>query len=219
MKVGTDGVLLGAWADIEGCRSILDIGTGTGIIALMAAQRAAEAIVTGIEIDAEAAEQARENAARSPFAKRVHIVTADFIAFAEQSPKKHFDALLCNPPYFADALKCPDAARRTARHDDTLSLDALSRCAAQLLTAEGTLSVVLPFDRRADMIAAAAERQLFPCRETRILTLPHKAPKRILMSFSPNATGCTPNELCIDAAPGQPTNEYKNLVKNFYLKF
>ena len=115
MKVGTDGVLLGAWA--EGGCTILDIGTGTGLVALMMAQRFEDAQVVGIDIDPDASEQARENVAASPFASRISILHTSLQAF---STERKFDAIVSNPPYFEHSLKNPDAARAAARHADSL---------------------------------------------------------------------------------------------------
>lgn len=215
MKVGTDGVLLGAWADVEGCRSLMDIGTGTGLVALMAAQRAPEAVVTALEIDGEAAVQAAENALASPFADRVCVLQSDVRGFqAEDS----FDGLLCNPPYFERSLHCPDSARSTARHDDSLSLDALAEVADRLLSNDGVLSVVLPMERRTDMVVAAAMHSLFLTRETMVRTLPSKAPKRVLLAFARNASACSPQTLCIEVSPGTYSPDFIALVRNFYLK-
>lgn len=215
MKVGTDGTLLGAWAYVDGCRAILDMGTGTGLVALMAAQRAPEANVTAIEIDSDAATQAQENVAGSPFASRVSVLQGDVCTF---EPMTLFDAILCNPPYFEHALRCPDRARTTARHDGTLSLDALAASSARLLTEEGSLSVVLPVERRTDMVMAAATHGLFLARETLVKTLPHKEPKRILMAFTRHASSCTSQTLCVEEMPGTYSQDFITLMQNFYLK-
>lgn len=215
MKVGTDGVLLGAWADVAGCRTLLDIGTGTGLLALMAAQRAPQALITALDIDSEAAAQAAENVAASPFAERICVQQGDVRDYCPDSP---FDILLCNPPYFEHSLRCPDSARSTARHDDTLTLDTLAEVAARLLTEEGALSVVLPTERRTDMVVAAATHSLFLQRETQICTLPTKAPKRVLLTLARKASGCTPQQLCIEEHPGCYSKEFTALMHNFYLK-
>lgn len=215
MKVGTDGVLLGAWADVVGCRSLLDVGTGTGLVALMAAQRAPEAHITALEIDTAAATQAAENVAASPFADRVCVLQGDVRGFQTKEP---FDALLCNPPYFERSLHCPDSARSTARHGDSLSLDALAEVAARLLSDGGSLSVVLPAERRTDMVVAAATRSLFLTRETLVRTLPSKAPKRVLLAFARHASACSPQTLCIEVSPGTYSPDFIALVRNFYLK-
>ena len=215
MKVGTDGVLLGAWADVEGCRTLLDAGTGTGLVALMAAQRAPEAAITAIDIDEAAVTQAAGNVTASPFAARITVRQGDMRTFDCRSP---FDGILCNPPYFSRSLHCPDSARTTARHDDTLSLDALATAAARLLTPDGTLSVVLPTERSADMVMAAATQGLFLKRETKVYTLPTKQPKRVLMAFARHCPDCKSETLCIEDTPGTYSPAFIALMKDFYLK-
>ena len=137
MKVGTDGVLLGAWFPLqEGC-TVLDIGTGTGLIAIMAAQRGAGR-VTAVEIDPDSAVQARANAANSPWADRIDVVCSDIALF---NAGFRYDRIVCNPPYFRDSLRSPDSGRNTARHNDSLSFETLSACASRLL-ADSTMAVV-----------------------------------------------------------------------------
>jgi tRNA1Val (adenine37-N6)-methyltransferase len=275
MKVGTDGVLLGAWADVKSTSqrvngstsqrvngstdgaasgkwsllqlsrvatevehsstSILDVGTGTGLIALMAAQRNPEAHVVALDIDADAVQQAKENVNASPFAERITVVQGDFRTFSsEEGEGARFDTILCNPPYFERALRCPDDARTLARHNDTLSLEELAQHAATMLLEGGTLAVILPFERRGDMIAECATFGLSLIRETHVRTLPGKAPKRVLLEFG---KGVAMGEmgrmgemgkmgemegaevLTIEEEAGVPTPEFRALLKDFYLKF
>jgi tRNA1Val (adenine37-N6)-methyltransferase len=232
MKVGTDGVLLGAWADVKSTSlqvhkstSILDVGTGTGLIALMAAQRNPEAHIIAIDVNPDAVRQAQENVGASPFANRIIVRQTDF----RKGVEGHFDAILCNPPYFENALRCPDASRSTARHSDTLSFDDLALNASSLLRPLGTLSVIIPSERRMDMIAACATQGLTLVRETHVRTLPTKPPKRILLEFISGLVGQQErldypefpkiSTLTIEATPGVPTPEFKALLKEFYLKF
>ena len=214
MKVGTDGVLLGAWARVEHCRRILDIGTGTGLVALMAAQRSG-AEVLGIDLDADAVGQAGENVAASPWKDRVRVLEADVKEFSDT---QLFDAILCNPPYFENSLKCPDAARTMARHTDTLTFDELAKSAARLLAPEGELSVVIPYDRATDMTVSAACYGLFATRQTIVCPYEGAKPKRILMAFSRQGGMHTPETLCLQDVQRKPTSEYVALVKDFYLK-
>ena len=172
MKVGTDGTLLGAWASplishfspLTPHR-ILDVGTGTGLIALMMAQRFPLAQVTGIDIDADAALQATENVAASPFASRVTILQHD-VATMEGV----FDVIVCNPPFFAKALHSPDAQRSVARHDDTLTYAQLMQHARRLLGDDGELSVVVPADQQGRMGSEAALAGFFKSRECAVRT-------------------------------------------------
>lgn len=214
MKVGTDGVLLGAWARVEHCRRILDIGTGTGLVALMAAQRSG-AEVLGIDLDADAVGQAGENVAASPWKDRVRVLEADVKEFSDT---QLFDAILCNPPYFENSLKCPDAARTMARHTDTLTFDELAKSAARLLAPEGEFSVVIPYDRATDMTVSAACYGLFATRQTIVCPYEGAKPKRILMAFSRQGGMHTPETLYLQDVQRKPTPEYVALVKDFYLK-
>ena len=138
MKVGTDGVLLGAWAGTESCSRILDVGTGTGLIALMLAQRS-KAVVDAIDIDADACLQAQENAESSLFAGRINVFHSDLVDFAQASTHL-YDLIVSNPPYFVDSLKCPNLQRNTARHTDTLTLEDLLQYSRKLLAPQGRIA-------------------------------------------------------------------------------
>ena len=142
MKVGTDGVLVGAWAQVDGARRVLDIGTGSGLIALMLAQRNPDAFVTAVDIDEAAVEQARENVARTPWSDRMEVERLD-IRKAPEEWNGCFDAIVSNPPYFVESVKCPQAQRNTARHTDELDFDALLSKVSVLLS-EKVVFVVLP---------------------------------------------------------------------------
>ena len=219
MKVGTDGVLLGAWARVEHCRHILDMGTGTGLVALMAAQRS-EAHIVAIDLDADAVAQAADNVAASPWKERIHVLEADArnLEFKIQDSEFLFDSILCNPPFFENALKCPDAQRTMARHTDTLTFDELARSAARLLAPEGELSVVIPHDRAHDMTVSCACQGLFATRQTIVVPVEGGKPKRILMAFTREGAAHTPAVLCIQDKQRQHTPEYVRLVEDFYLK-
>lgn len=223
MKVGTDGVLLGAWARVEHCKHILDAGTGTGLVALMAAQRS-EAHIIAIDLDVSAVAQATENASASPWKERIEVVEADMRELSHtqldtlEDNLQLFDAILCNPPFFENSLKCPDAARTMARHTDTLTFDELARSAARMLTPEGELSVIIPYDRATDMTVSAACYGLFASRQTIIVPVEGGKPKRILMAFSKQGEPHTPQTLHIRDAQRNYTEEYIELVKDFYLK-
>ena len=221
MKVGTDGVLLGTWARVAHCRHILDMGTGTGLVALMAAQRS-EAHIVAIDLDADAVAQAAENVASSPWGNRIQVFEADARELANSTqivPKSQlFDAILCNPPFFENSLKCPDSARTMARHTDTLSFDELVRSAANLLAPDGELSVVIPYDRAHDMTISAACCGLFATRQTIIVPVEGGKPKRILMAFTREGAAHTPETLFIQDAGRCYTPDYIRLVEDFYLK-
>ena len=184
MKVGTDGVLLGAWTDIRHAHRILDIGTGTGLIALMLAQRCPEASITAIDIDSEAVNQALENIQNSPWKERVEAYLQDIRTY---QPQTLFDTIVSNPPYFINSLKCPDNQRNTARHTDTLDMHALLYQASQLLTPDGHFSIVLPAEQTNELVEVAGRVGLYPSRHTAVITRPGLAPKRSLKRFTPTS--------------------------------
>lgn len=222
MKVGTDGVLLGAWARVGHCNRILDMGTGTGLVALMAAQRS-KANIVAIDLDTDAVAQAAENVAASPWNNRIQVMEADAREFAcsefsIQHSDSFFDAILCNPPFFENSLKCPDSARTMARHTDTLSFDELARSAARLLAPQGELSVVIPYDRAHDMTVSAACFGLFATRQAIVVPVEGGKPKRILMAFNREGTSHVVETLFIQDKQRQYTAEYVRLVEEFYLK-
>lgn len=209
MKVGTDGTLLGAWAN--GGRRILDIGTGTGLIALMMAQRFPEAELTGIDIDAEACLQAKENVEASPF--EVEILQRN-VADMEGA----FDAIVSNPPYFDRSLECPDVQRTMARHTLSLSYAELMRHAWRLLTDEGELSVVIPADCKDRLESEAVLTGFFKVRECAVRTTPKKAPRRYLLAFRKHpAERLERQEGVIEDAPNLRSAWYRQLTCEFYL--
>lgn len=215
MKVGTDGVLLGSWFALEPGMSVLDIGTGTGLVALMAAQRGAGR-VTAVEIDPDAAVQAIQNVKKSPWAGLINVVNADV---ADYTPQYKFDRIVCNPPYFRDSLRCPDAGRNTARHNDSLNFETLARCSAGMLLPDGLLCLVLPFDSVDVFVKCAAGQGLDLCRRTDVVTAPGKSPKRSLVAFAKRCTPFEGNVLSICDSNGNESPEYVELVRNFYLKY
>ena len=215
MKVGTDGVLLGAWTDIRHSRRILDIGTGTGLISLMLAQRQADATITAIDIDAEAVSQAQENIQDSPWKERITAVLQDLKTYR---PQELFDTIVSNPPYFIDSLKCPDSQRKTARHTDTLDMHTLLYQTSLLLTPEGRFSIVLPAEQTNTLIEAAGRVGLYPSRHTAVITRPGLAPKRTLMELTRQKEAFQTEELVIELERHVYSEAYIALTKDFYLK-
>lgn len=210
MKVGTDGTLLGAWA--RGGQTVLDIGTGTGLIALMMAQRFPAARVIGIDIDSEAIGQARENVAASPFGN-VDIFETSVQTF-EHLP---FEAIVCNPPYFEASLECPDAQRTLARHTGFLSYRDLMGSAWRLLADDGEFSVIIPFDCKARFECEAVLAGFFKSRECAVKTTPRKQPRRFLMAFRKHTSELEQSEGVIETAPNERSEWYRQLTKDFYL--
>ena len=215
MKVGTDGCLLGGWLNCGESERVLDIGCGTGLIAIMAAQRC-NALITGIEIDRKAAMQARINADNSPWGERIEIINGDLL---EYDCDTRFDCIVSNPPYFVNSLKCDDTSRTLARHSDSLDSNVFFKKCAGLLSDNGCVSIVIPCDIMREWETAAAEQNLYPTRITFIKTTPRKAPKRVLIEFRFNKAESTEeNTLILESAPGEYSGEAKVILGNFYLK-
>ncbi len=216
MKVGTDGVLLGAWVSVEASdRRLLDVGTGTGLIALMLAQRAPQARVTGIDV--EPVDEACANAAASPWAGRLQMVRT---AVQEFEPQERFDLIVSNPPFFVDSLTCPDTGRTTARHAVRLPFAELRDAAVRLLQPGGRFAAILPADA-AERFIALCDGRLFLVRRTDVRTAPRRPVKRVLLELgtsAPQAPRCS--ELVIGTGEHECfTPEYRALTRDFYLKF
>jgi tRNA1Val (adenine37-N6)-methyltransferase len=210
MKVGTDGVLLGAWA-VGGDR-VLDVGTGTGVIALMMAQRYPEAHITAIDVDERAVRQARENVARAGREDRIEVMRLAVQALGyDDDYHGMFDAVVSNPPFFVDALKSPDDQRNLARHADKLPYGELMEAAWHLLTDEGVLSVVVPFDYVQKMEDEATFRGFFLRRKCAVRTGEDKNVRRYLLAFRKRPCRCQRSEMTI----GDET--YRQLTQDFYL--
>lgn len=215
MKVGTDGVLLGAWFDFKENGSVLDIGTGTGLIALMAAQRGADSVVA-VEIDEKAAAQAAANAALSKWKDIVTVVHSDIACFSDD---KRFDAVVCNPPFFRDSLRSPDSVRSQARHNDTLSYEKLAEMVSCMLSDSGLFSLVLPYDMADTFISVAAKNGLYLCKRTNVVTRKGNLPKRVLLSLCKQVKVCLTDELVMFDELNNETYEYISIVRDFYLKY
>lgn len=217
MKVGTDGVLLGAWADVEGAKHILDMGTGSGLIALMVAQRNQEAQIEAIDIDEGAVLQARKNIYASPWQGRIEVALSDANSYTSS---QGFDHIVSNPPFFTTTLLSPDERRAMARHCSTLSYDDIITTAERLLVPEGRLSLILPTSEAAQFRRVAFER-LWLRRETTVLTRMGDAPKRTMMEFVLCNEPLMP---CVDTLEiyddgGVYSDKYRQLTAEYYLKF
>lgn len=204
MKVGTDGVLLGAWA--KGGQRILDAGTGTGVIAMMLAQRYPGARVTAIDIDEGAVRQAQQNVTKSSFAAQVTVLHETL-----QEHQGEYDAIVSNPPFFIDSLAAPDEQRNMARHTATLTYAELMQAAYRLLSDEGELSVVVPFDYRQRMENEAIFVGFFPSRVCAVKTTERKPAKRYLLAFRKHPCPCEKEQLTIGS------EDYQALTSAFYL--
>lgn len=217
MKVGTDGVLLGAWADVKEAGSVLDIGAGTALLSLMVAQRSG-AQITAVEIDEASALQASENVKQSKWSNRINVVNLSLQEYVKCA-KERFDFIISNPPYFRNSLKSPKGNRTTARHTDSLSFDDLLSGVDQLLSENGTFAVVLPFPEKFSFIELASQYGLYPKRITDVFPTPQSEPKRFLAEFSHNKIIADPQKLIIESdGRHQYSEEYKKLTADFYLK-
>lgn len=218
MGVGTDGVLLGAWAAIpRGARRLLDVGTGSGLIALMLAQRAPWAQVAAIDISAAAALTARANAEASPFAARISVEQADVRNYTSAEP---LDLIACNPPYFPAAPLPAGTPRSMARSFETLAPAQLVAAAARLLAPGGSLAVVVPAALAEEMTMLAWEHDLLLSRRTDVATVEGKAPKRALLQFtltSQAGIALSRDTFTLMRPDGQRTEQYAALTRDFYL--
>ena len=213
MKVGTDGVLLGAWTDVSAAETILDIGTGCGVIALMAAQRS-NARITAIDIDESAALQSKENFLASPWHERIEAI---HIAVQQFQPDYLFDLIICNPPFFKNALKTPDPERNLARHNDTLSFESLVSQVNRLLSETGKFVFILPVDEAFEVIHIASSRNLHINRCCNVYSREDKLPNRILAELSRKESADPVELFTIRDLNNRYTAEYKELTKDYYL--
>lgn len=216
MKVGTDGVLLGAWADVNQATHILDIGTGTGVIALMLAQRTASDVkIEAIEIDLSAFEDAAENFNSSPWKDCLslhHGSVQNFIA------SKQFDLIISNPPFFQSSFKPPNAQRVAARHTENLSFQEILNTVEKLLSEKGKLNVVLPYTEGLQFIALAEENNLHCSRKWSFRTREEKPIERWLLEFSRIKINPEENEILLYRSGEEWSIAYQNLTRDFYLK-
>ena len=217
MKVGTDGVLLGAWADVAEDANILDVGTGSGIIAIMAAQRNASAHVTALDIDADAVVQAQANIKASEWGNRI---VCKHIDIKEYRSDAKFDHIISNPPYFIENTHSPNPQRNAARSVESLPFRELVSSAERLLKVGGKLSVVLPTES-ASLFRYEAFERLWLSRLCSVITVDGDAPKRMLMEFVYTDKPLMPRceELSIQHRDGSYSLKYRELTKDFYLNF
>jgi tRNA1Val (adenine37-N6)-methyltransferase len=219
MKIGTDGVLLGAWTPITNNPfSVLDIGTGTGIIALMLAQRSNAEQIDALEIDEEAYEQSVENFENSPWSDRLFCFHAGLDEFVDE-PEDEYDLIVSNPPFYSEDYKTENKQRDLARFQDAMPFEDLVEAADLLLSENGVFSVIIPFKEEDRFLAIAKEYELYPTKITRVKGTATSEIKRSLLAFSRKETiGFPIDELIIETARHIYTPEYFELTKEFYLK-
>lgn len=216
-KVGTDGVLLGASADIDGVRTILDVGTGTGLIAIMLAQRC-NATITAIEPDDDSFIQSRENVEICKWHNRINV---EHIKLQDFNPEPgEFDLVVINPPYFNNSIKNPDPHKSAARHNDNLTSEDILSCASRLLKEDGRLQVIMPFVEGSIFIAEANKYGFYCNRILKIKPTPSSEIRRVILTFNRFKEKTMESFLTIEHGKRHEfTEEYINLTKDFYLKF
>jgi len=218
LKVGTDAVLLGAWADVTGAKKILDIGTGSGVIALMLAQRSS-AQIDAIDIDEESFKQAKENFIGSPWSDRLRVQNISLKDFAATSTT-NYDLIVSNPPYFTDSYKPTDPQRFSARHNDQLPINELAESVSKLLNESGKFCVILPVKEAGLLVSAFRNFKIYPEKELAVFSFTGKEVFRKLILFGSTETNCSRDELIIETAPGQGySKEYIKLTREYYMNF
>jgi len=218
MKVGTDGVLLGAWASVPGPQSrVLDVGCGTGLIALMLAQRTEYVAVDALEIDPSSARQALDNFQNSPWKERVQCIQSSFQDYSSQC-KSRYDLIICNPPFFSGSSKTPSKELNLARHDDSLSLADIFRGSVSLMKKTCIISLILPIEKEAQAMDLITEHKLYCNRLTRVIPAPGKFTKRVLLECSYIPGKAIEDVLTIETKMRHTySDKFKNLVNEFYL--
>ena len=216
MKVGTDGVLLGAWTKTGNAKTILDVGTGTGLIALMIAQKC-DGVIDAIDIDPMATLQAEENFRLSPWSKRLNAINQSLQEFSSHTPRR-YDLIVSNPPYFLGAHPAPSEARNIARHmDDTLSIEELAEGVKQLLYPSGRFCIILPFMEGMKFLEYAEVHGLYANHITKVKTKVEKQEQRLMMEFELTRKDLYEDELVIQEEDLTFTDHYVELTKDYYL--
>jgi tRNA1Val (adenine37-N6)-methyltransferase len=216
MKVGTDGVLLAAWAHVDHASHILDAGTGTGVIALICAQRNQAAQVEAIEIDSGSAQDARENFAASPWSDRLRLHEGDYLRIARGQT---FDLIISNPPYFSDSLRAINPSRSAARHDDSLPAPAFMLKSYQLLSKTGKIAVIFPKTQLEKWSGEAARFDFYPERICHVFTLATKDSSRVMVEFSHlHPVEPKMESILIEKSPGHWSEAYKELMRDYFIK-
>ncbi|MFZ4399853.1 MAG: tRNA1(Val) (adenine(37)-N6)-methyltransferase [Bacteroidales bacterium] len=217
MKIGTDAVLLGSWSNIENAEHILDIGSGSGIIALMLAQRS-NAFVDAVEIDKNSAQQACQNFKLSPWKSKMKVYHTSFQDFSG-SNTSFYDLIISNPPFFEKALKSEVVSRNLARHTDTLSYEDLMKGISKRLSPKGKACIILPVTESISLIPIAESLGLHCNYQTEVISKKGMEASRKLMEFSKIKTELKVDSICILNDDLNYTEEFKSLTKKFYLKF
>ena len=219
MKINTDGVLLGALADADHPQTILDIGTGTGVIALMLAQRFRDAKIDAVEIDQSAAETAGRNFQNSPFADRLALYSSGFAEFFDQYPEKKYDLIVSNPPFYINSLKSPEAKRELAKHADKLFFEELLSSASIHLCEKGIICLILPVDTAEMVNSLAGGHQLNLQKKIFIHSFSESKPHRVVVVYGYEKIAPIEEKFVIYKSVGIYSEEYTNLLKPYFIAF
>lgn len=215
MKVGTDGVLLGAWADVASAKRVLDIGTGTGLISLMIAQRSAADIIA-VEIDEDAVSEALVNFEESPWKKRLTVINDDFVNFSKETSEL-FDVIVSNPPYFIDSLVCLDEKRGKARHTNSMSYNELIKGVSKLLSETGAFFLITPSDVETLIEEILENENLFVNEKVYVCPKVESQPKRMMWKISRERSLCISKSLSIEKERHIYTDDYIALTHDYYI--
>lgn len=219
MKINTDGVLLGALADADDPKTILDIGTGTGVIALMLAQRFALAKIDAVEIDLSAAETATRNFSNSSFSKRLNVYPTGFEDFFRLNPDRRYDLIISNPPFYINSLKSPRSNKELAKHTDAAFFERLIKSVAEHLTPQGIFWLVLPVDISALLSTLSADVGLSTQKIINIRSFPYSDAHRVVVRFGFNKVSTEITKLSIYKAVNNYSDEYKKLLQPYFIAF
>jgi tRNA1Val (adenine37-N6)-methyltransferase len=219
MKINTDGVLLGAITEADKPKTILDIGTGTGVIALMLAQRFIEAKIDAVEIDTDAAQTALINFEGSPFADRLAVYPFSFETYFDQFPEKKYDLIISNPPFYISSLKSPGAKKALAKHTDIDFFEKMIKCIADHLSPDGCCWLILPLTLTEVIIELGANHSLFPQRVINIHSYAHSEAHRVIICFGFNKVLAQITKFTIYKSVGVYSEEYKKLLQPYFIAF
>ncbi|MGB0895495.1 MAG: tRNA1(Val) (adenine(37)-N6)-methyltransferase [Parashewanella sp.] len=216
MKVSTDAVILGAWARLSNASQILDIGAGSGILSLMAAQRST-ASITAVELDSDACKTAKLNVLASPWSERIEIIQTCIESYADNNDHQ-FDHIICNPPYFQTGPQSQLQSRANARHNNTLTLETLLHCIQKLLSSNGRATLILPFEIEQNFLPALKLTKLTMSHQLVIFPVREKQARRTIIELSFNTDSVSKSKLCIREPDGNYSKQMVELTKDFYLK-
>ena len=213
MKIGTDGILLGAWSNVKNAKTALDIGTGTGVIAIMQAQKNSSLQIDAVEIEQSACLDAIYNFKQSPWSDQLKL---HHLSLSEFCPNNKYDCIISNPPFFINSMKTLDLKRNIARHTNSLNYNDILEFSNNHITKKGTLSLILPEEQAANCILKATKNSLFLRKKCNVFPNPIKKQHRVLLEFSRTKKEILESNLIIETINRHEyTEEYKNLTKDF----